>query len=98
MRLKPEIKKYTQDTSSILFPDAEVYLFGSRTNEKSRGGDIDLLILSDSKIEKSKIRNFRIGFIKKYGWQKLDLVNFTKDDNSTFKQIILKEAQHLSNE
>ena len=35
-----------------LDPEAQIYLFGSRTDDKKRGGDIDLLILSAKISEK----------------------------------------------
>lgn len=95
MRLKPEIKTFIKENTLKLFPDGEIYLFGSRVNEYERGGDIDILILSDKKIDKRKIRLFRLNFFKKFGWQKLDLINFTKSDNSTFKKIILTDAQPI---
>ena len=95
MRLKPEIKKFITETAIKLFPNSEMYLFGSRLNNHSRGGDIDILILSEEKIDKKLLRKFRIEFYKKFGWQKIDLVNFTKQENSTFKQLILPNAQQL---
>ncbi|WP_425482387.1 nucleotidyltransferase domain-containing protein [Maribellus comscasis] len=78
-----------------MFPGDEFYLFGSRLDNKGAGGDIDILILSDKKIDNKKLRLFRINFYKKFGWQKIDLVNFTKTDDSTFKKIILGNAQPL---
>ncbi len=78
-----------------MFPDAEFYLFGSRLNEEETGGDIDILILSDKKINNRKLRLFRVGFYQKFGWQKIDLVNFTRSDNSTFKRLILNKAQPI---
>lgn len=92
MRFKPEIKTFIKDTALELFPNAKVYLFGSRLDKKSRGGDIDILIISKEKIEYKKLRRFRVGFYKKFGWQKVDLVNFTHDDNATFKQLVLQNA------
>lgn len=93
MRLKSEIKTYIKESAILLFPDTEVYLFGSRTKENEKGGDIDLLLISDKKIENKKLRIFRVNFYKKFGWQKIDLVNFTKAEDSTFKKLILTEAQ-----
>lgn len=95
MRLKPEIKAYIKSASNKLFPGSDVYLFGSRLNDELKGGDIDIMLLSDSKIDSRIIRKFRIDFIKRFGWQKLDLVNFTKNENSTFKQLILQDAEIL---
>lgn len=52
---------------------AEVYLFGSRVDDASKGGDIDILILSMELLDKSQIRTFRREFFKKFGWQKHSL-------------------------
>jgi predicted nucleotidyltransferase len=95
MRLKPEIKQFIKETAIKLFPNSEMYLFGSRINNHTLGGDIDILVLSDEKIDRKLLRQFRIEIYKRFGWQKIDLVNFTKNDNSTFKQLILPNAQHL---
>ena len=95
MRLKPEIKTFIKETARNLFPDAKIYLFGSRLNDNARGGDIDILLLTNNKIETKKIRAFRISFYKKFGWQKIDLVNFLHNETSTFKDLILMEAQML---
>ena len=76
----------------MTYPKAELFLFGSRLYNSEKGGDIDILILSEEKIGN---RKFRSGFYKKFGWQKIDLVNFTKNDNSAFKQLILKEAKRI---
>ena len=95
MRLKPEIINFIKSASRKLFPESEIYLFGSRVNNNAKGGDIDLLILSDIKLENKELRRFRIDFYKKFGWQKIDLVNFTKSDNSIFKRLIIKDAQPI---
>lgn len=95
MRLKPEIREFLKETANTLFPGTEMYLFGSRLNDDLKGGDIDILLLSNSKIDSRKLRKFRIAFFKKFGWQKIDLINFTKKENSNFKQLILKDAQTI---
>jgi predicted nucleotidyltransferase len=67
-------------------PQAKIYLFGSRTDDKAKGGDIDLLIISD-KIglpEKTKIRTRIFNEIEE---QKMDLV-VKKDFSDTFVQVI----------
>lgn len=78
-----------------MFPGADVYLFGSRVHDEQNGGDIDILLLSDHLIDKKQFRLFRREFYKKFGWQKIDLVQFSRHDQSVFKQLILKEARLL---
>lgn len=67
-------------------PEAKIYLFGSRTDDKAKGGDIDLLVISDKIgfIEKTKIR---VGIFNEIEEQKLDLV-VKKDLNDTFIKVI----------
>ncbi len=95
MRLRPEIKAFIKESAKKLFPEAEIYLFGSRVDDNALGGDIDLLILSEKKIEQKLIRSFRINFYKRFGWQKIDVVNFTKAEKTTFKQLILTNAKAI---
>lgn len=95
MRLKSEIKIFIKDLASRLFPDSDIYLFGSRVDDNKKGGDIDILLISDRKIDRKKIREFKIIFYKEFGWQKIDLVNFTRNEESNFKRLILKNAQAI---
>ena len=76
-------------------PEAEVYLFGSRTNDQAKGGDIDILILSDERLPLTAIRILRREFFKLYGWQKLDLINFRFRDEDPFKAAISNKLIRL---
>lgn len=46
MRLTPGEVRAIRDEVARLDPDAEVYLFGSRTDDQARGGDVDLWVRS----------------------------------------------------
>jgi len=67
-------------------PHAKIYLFGSRTNDQAKGGDIDLLVISD-KIGFSEKTKIRVGIFSEIEEQKLDLV-VKKDFNDTFIKVI----------
>ena len=95
MRLDKKIIQFFKQAIDERKLDAKVYLFGSRTSDDALGGDIDILILSNSLIEKRLIRSIRIDFYQKFGWQKVDLVNFTYSNESAFKQLILSNAIEL---
>ena len=95
MRLDKEIRDFLKEAITENIPGADVYLFGSRTNDQARGGDIDILILTHEKIDKKIFRSIRVEFFKKFGWQKLDLVNFTYNDQSPFRKLIQTEAIEL---
>ena len=53
--------------------DAEVYLFGSRTDDTARGGDIDLLVLS-KRIGLMKKLEILAQLHDKLGERKIDLI------------------------
>ena len=59
-------------------PHAEVYLFGSRADDSARGGDIDLLVVSDTLGFRDVLR-LRTAILDRIGWQQLDLVVRRRD-------------------
>lgn len=95
MRLSLEKIDLLKSTILSILPSATIYLFGSRVDDTKRGGDIDILILGDRKlnfIEKAKIE--KIFFIK-FGEQKLDLVSFEYNLKNSFKEVALMGAIEL---
>lgn len=95
MRLKKEIREFLTGYVNENFTDAKVYLFGSRTDDNMKGGDIDILILTNEKLGFSSLSQMRINFYKNFGEQKIDLINFTYQDNDPFKDIALSQALEL---
>ena len=95
MRLDQHIIQFFKQAVSEKVPEATLYLFGSRTVNDASGGDIDMMILTCNLVDKKIFRTIRIEFYKKYGWQKVDIVNFTYDDTSVFKQLIQSNAIKL---
>ena len=57
---------------------AEVYLYGSRVDDTARGGDIDLLVVSDKLVFRDVLR-LRSGILDRIGWQQLDLTVRRRD-------------------
>lgn len=92
MRISEEMRQFFKYQILKKDPTAKVYLFGSRTDDSKKGGDIDILILSDKKWILDDIFNLKIQFYKTFGEQKLDIVNYEKNQNNPFKEYILKEA------
>ena len=74
--------------------DAQVYLFGSRTNDNKKGGDIDLAVRSYRIGLKEKI-DIKLKFFEEFGEQKIDLFEFN-DESNTFWNAI-KEHSLLLN-
>lgn len=64
--------------------NAEVKLFGSRTDDTKKGGDIDLLVISN-KISFSDKISILIRLKEKIGEQKIDILVY--DPKKTFHRI-----------
>ncbi len=95
MRLRKDIAAFIKSEFKKIEPHSEVYLFGSRADDKAKGGDIDILWLTHKKIPNYKIRKFKIGFYKIFGWQKIDIVNFAFGENDVFKKVAMQNAIEL---
>jgi predicted nucleotidyltransferase len=76
MRLTEKHKTAIQKSAEWIFGiDVQVFLFGSRTNDQLKGGDIDLLIKADG--QKMTARNkvlFLVNLKKQLGEQNIDVV------------------------
>ena len=79
MRISKEELAFIKSKIMEVIPGSKIYLFGSRADDKKKGGDIDILILSDRKMKLVDKSTISSGFQTKFGEQKLDLVNFTFD-------------------
>lgn len=61
MRLSPEqVAIILQTTAETFGPEARVWLFGSRVDDRKRGGDIDLLVESEHPIDAPAFRAARL--------------------------------------
>ncbi|MFA5880328.1 MAG: nucleotidyltransferase domain-containing protein [Candidatus Margulisiibacteriota bacterium] len=69
---------------------AKIYLFGSRIDDTKKGGDIDLLVISDNLTFKEK-RLIKLQLYNKLGEQKIDLI-ITKEPENYFQKIALAEG------
>ncbi len=74
-------------------PEAEIYLFGSRVDDTQRGGDIDLLIMSQSLTFLDK-RKIRLALYDALGEQKIDLL-LAQDDSKAFVRMALEQGVKL---
>ena len=70
--------------------EAKIYLFGSRADDSKKGGDIDLLIISQ-KITQKEVRQIRRNIIDKIGEQNIDIV-LTADLSKPFTKIAINEG------
>lgn len=73
-----------------LDPVARIYLFGSRTDDTKKGGDIDIIILSKNLTLKDKLK-IRYELKNILGNRKIDLI-ITPKPITHFTKIALKES------
>ena len=95
MRLPPSTYSSIKICIQALAPDSESYLFGSRADDKAKGGDIDLLLLTEEKLPLPVISRIRRMILNQVGEQKIDIVNFSKSSDHPFKSIALETAVKL---
>lgn len=73
MRLKETEVKAIVDGVKDMDKDAHVYLFGSRTDDSKKGGDIDLLVISQ-KLDYEDTIKIRQRLYEKLGEQKIHII------------------------
>lgn len=93
MRLTVEEQQVIREVVADTDPQAEVYLFGSRARDEERGGDIDLLIMSQ-RIGPNERRKMKLRLMDGLGERKIDLV-VAKDTEQPFVRIAQAEGVRL---
>ncbi len=88
-----EIKNLKESVSSA-DPHAAIYLFGSRTDLEKRGGDIDILIISQN-IKKSDLTDIRWNFFEEFGEQKIDIVTDDGSVQTSFVEMVFPKAVQI---
>jgi len=73
MRLGANDARTVGEEIRRLDPAAEIYLYGSRASDSAKGGDIDLLVVSD-KLGFRDVLRLRTRILDRIGWQQLDLI------------------------
>ncbi len=99
MRLSTEYKNSIIRNFKIYFKiNTQLFLYGSRTDVNKKGGDIDLLIITDSVNDKSIALDMKLDFIIKIkqeiGEQKIDCIILSKNElaSNAFYQVIKDET------
>ncbi len=89
MRLSNRIIKILQDNITKSFGNVNIYLFGSRTDDTKKGGDIDIAIDADiSTQEFRKKKSLLLALLLRMDFDyKLDIVNFNTKDKLLFSEI-----------
>jgi predicted nucleotidyltransferase len=75
-------------------PEAEIYLFGSRASLAKRGGDIDLLVLSD-RISWKERRAIRVELLLSLGDRKIDLIVEPKTSTEPLVRLAKEEGMRI---
>lgn len=78
MRLTPTETAIIREEVRHADPEADVYLYGSRADDSARGGDIDLLVVSD-RLNFRSVLGVRRAILDRIGWQQLDLLVRRRD-------------------
>lgn len=99
MRISESDRQKILNTLKLyLAKTAVVYLFGSRVDDKKRGGDLDLLILTHNDIQAKTLqmkKHFIVAALKdQLGDQKIDVLIRAKSDlnQDIFLQDIFEQA------
>lgn len=87
MRLKDFEQAAILSTVKCLDGNARIYLFGSRVDDSKKGGDIDLLVMSDQLTSDDK-RTIKLKLYELLGEQKIDIV-LAADDSDPFVKLAL---------
>jgi uncharacterized protein len=94
MRISKEKVAFLKKQITAVYPDAEVYLFGSRVDDTKKGGDVDILVLTDTPSKLSSNNRILISFFKQFGEQKIDLL-VENDAHKPFVKVALERAIQL---
>ncbi len=89
MRLSERLRALIKSGIIHSFGDVEIYLFGSRTDDSLRGGDIDIAIKTDlpRTLFRRKKAEFFAYLIRRGYDLKIDLVPYNRDDPLLFEEI-----------
>jgi predicted nucleotidyltransferase len=82
LRLSPQqVAIIKAEAQRQLGTEARVILFGSRTDDSARGGDIDLLVLTSSPVENRALAaiRFAAALQQRLGDQRIDVLVVTPD-------------------
>jgi uncharacterized protein len=94
MRLSQAEIEVISQTIGRLDNRARIRLFGSRADDTKRGGDIDLLILSE-KLTESDRGAIRLRIQEKLGEQKIDIV-IARDLSDPFVRVAYNEGMEIA--
>ena len=96
MRITEHEKNVIIEAVQNIDPVAQLWLFGSRTDDNKKGGDIDIAVLSEKinidVMQKIQVRQF---ICNKIGEQKIDIVT-SSDGKEAFFRLAVAEGMELT--
>ena len=95
MRLEAYQIDFLKQIACDINPTSKLFLFGSRVDDTQKGGDIDIVLLTKKRLPIEQKWEIKNRFCKKFGQQRLDIINFSFDQESNFKNLILQDAIKL---
>lgn len=93
VRLNEDEISAIKESVYALDSEAQIYLFGSRADDSKRGGDIDLLIMSQT-LTREAAGKIRWQVWERIGEQKIDIL-IASDTSDPFVRIALNEGVRL---
>ena len=94
VRLKEEEINVIKTTIKQFDPEAKIFIYGSRADLSKKGGDIDILIISD-KISLQEQLKIKARLITKLGDRKIDLVIAKNPKETSFVEMIYNQAVEI---
>ena len=94
MRLSKSNQKTIREIIVRFDSKAKVLLFGSRTDDSSKGGDIDLLVISET-LTKRDLRKIKILLQDQLGMQRFDMVLTSPDLADPFVKMAFDQGISL---
>ena len=91
MRLLNAEREVIRNAVAEFDSEAEVYLFGSRVDDTKKGGDIDILVISE-KIDDHSLVLIEEEIFKQIEAQKIDFVVSGGERDTSFADLILKKG------
>lgn len=88
MRITPQERQAIVQAVHFVDPQAQIYLYGSRADDNTLGGDIDILLISD-KIKLMSKLDILVNLRRHLGDRKIDLAVYP-DASEPFAKIALE--------
>jgi len=94
MRITEYQKKMIVEAVVNIDPNAKIWLFGSRVDDRKKGGDIDIAIFSE-KIDKDVMQKIQVKrcICDRIGEQKIDLVTTNSGKEAIFRLAVAEGIQ-----